>query len=412
MTAIREDLRAAFDAAVAAAHPSRILSQQLPPRPKGEAFVFAVGKAAVPMAEAVEADWGTESLNGLVVAPHGAEVDSSLRALSLATASHPYPDAPGAASATRLRTAVAAVPANAPVLFLLSGGASSLLLAVEGGPTPDVLQAGTRALLNGGADIHALNTVRRALSPLLGGSLAQICRGQMTTLAISDVVGDDPVSIGSGPTVPSPTGAMDALNLLRHYGALNPALEAWLQEQAQTQEQQRDFEADYRIIASGPLSLKAAEQHLCALGHDATITADAQVGLADDNALMLAERVRRRPAGRPQVWLMGGEVDVRVNGTGRGGRNVQFAARLAQALDGVPGWTFLGADTDGQDGNAPNAGAFCDSTSWARAREAGLDPDAMLAANDAHSLFEALGDALITGPTGTNVNDFRALALV
>ncbi len=408
MTAIREDLRAAFDAAVAAAHPSRILSQQLPPRPAGHAFVFAVGKAAVPMAEAVEAAWGADGLSGLVVAPHGADADASLKALEIATASHPYPDATGAVSASRLLAAVAAVPDGAPVLFLLSGGASSLLLAVEEGPAPEILKAGTRALLNGGADIHALNTVRRALSPLLGGGLAQACRGQITTLAISDVVGDDPISIGSGPTVPNPTGVAEALDLLGRYDALSAPLEDWLRAQPTVQA----FEADYRIIASGPLSLQAAQQALLSRGHDASITADAQVGLADDNALMLAERVRRRPAGRAQVWLMGGEVDVRVTGSGRGGRNVQFAARLAQALDGVPGWTFLGADTDGQDGNAPNAGAFCDSTSWARARAAGLDPDAMLAANDAHSLFEALDDALITGPTGTNVNDFRALALV
>ncbi|MGB1081605.1 MAG: glycerate kinase type-2 family protein [Alphaproteobacteria bacterium] len=408
MTAIREDLRHAFDAAVAAAHPSRILTQHLPPRPAGQAYVFAVGKAAVPMAEAVEAAWGSEGLNGLVVAPHGSAAASNLTALPVATASHPYPDERGAVSASRLLAAVAAVPAGAPVLFLLSGGASSLLLAVEDGPAPEVLQAGTRALLNGGADIHALNTVRRALSPLLGGGLAQACPGQVSTLAISDVVGDNPVSIGSGPTVQNPTGAAEALELLDRYDALSARLEDWLRAQPPVQA----FEADYRIIASGPLSLQAAEQALLARGHDASITADAQVGLADDNALMLAERVRRRPAGRAQVWLMGGEVDVRVTGSGRGGRNVQFAARLAQALDGVPGWTFLAADTDGQDGNAPNAGAFCDSTSWARARAAGLDPDAMLAANDAHSLFEALGDALITGPTGTNVNDFRALALV
>ncbi|MEC8154828.1 MAG: DUF4147 domain-containing protein, partial [Pseudomonadota bacterium] len=342
----------------AAAHPSRILTQHLPPRPAGQAYVFAVGKAAVPMAEAVEAAWGSEGLNGLVVAPHGSAAASNLTALPVATASHPYPDERGAVSASRLLAAVAAVPAGAPVLFLLSGGASSLLLAVEDGPAPEVLQAGTRALLNGGADIHALNTVRRALSPLLGGGLAQACLGQVSTLAISDVVGDNPVSIGSGPTVQNPTGAAEALELLDRYDALSARLEDWLRAQPPVQA----FEADYRIIASGPLSLQAAEQALLARGHDASITADAQVGLADDNALMLAERVRRRPAGRAQVWLMGGEVDVRVTGSGRGGRNVQFAARLAQALDGVPGWTFLAADTDGQDGNAPNAGAFCDST--------------------------------------------------
>ena len=300
MTAIREDLRAAFDAAVAAAHPSRILSQQLPPRPAGNAFVFAVGKAAVPMAEAVEATWGADGLSGLVVAPHGADADASLKALAVATASHPYPDTAGAVSASRLLAAVAAVPDGAPVLVLLSGGASSLLLAVEDGPAPEILKAGTRALLNGGADIHALNTVRRALSPLLGGGLAQACRGQITTLAISDVVGDDPISIGSGPTVPNPTGVTEALTLLDRYDALSAPLEDWLRAQPPVQA----FEADYRIIASGPLSLQAAEQALLSRGHDASISADAQVGSADDNALMLAERVRRRPAGRAQVGLV------------------------------------------------------------------------------------------------------------
>lgn len=402
---MRQLLEQAFHAAVEAAHPRKVLSSALPQRPAGEAYVFAAGKAAVPMAEEVERLWGG-ALTGLVVAPHGAEADSSLQSLRLATAAHPYPDRQGAASASLLMREMAAVPAGAEVLFLLSGGASSLLLAVAQGPAPTALQDATKALLNGGADIYALNTVRRMLSPLLGGGLAQLCPGRIRTVAISDVVGDDPVAIGSGPTVPNPTGKAEALALLRQYGGLTAEIEDWIAQQADP----AVFAPDYRILASGPLSLKAAEAALRSAGVDASITAAEQVGLADDNALLLAERVRRRPAGRAQVWLMGGEVDVVVRGSGRGGRNVQFAARLAQALDGVPGWTFLGADTDGQDGNAPNAGAFCDGGSWQRARDKGLNPDAFLDNNDAHSLFEHLGDAFITGPTGTNVNDFRALA--
>lgn len=400
---MRADLERSFWAAVDAAHPKKIIAANLPERPKGTAWVFAVGKAAGPMAEEVEALWG-EDLQGLVVAPHGSEV--SLKSLDVRTAAHPYPDEQGAASASALLRALQAVPEGEDVLFLLSGGASSLLLATEDGPRPDQLAQATKALLNGGADIHALNTVRRVLSPLLGGGAALACPGNLRTLAISDVVGDDPIAIGSGPTVANPTGSQEALDLLEQYGGGFPDISDWIRERQPT----GSLSSDYRIIASGPQSLQAAKALLRDLGHDATITADSQVGLADDNALMLAERIRRRPEGRAQIWLMGGEVDVLVKGRGRGGRNVQFAARLAQALDGVPGWQFLAADTDGQDGNAPNAGAFCDGTSWQRARSLGLDPDGMLDGNDAHSLFEAIGDAFITGPTGTNVNDFRALA--
>ena len=400
---MKSDLEHAFWAAVDAAHPQKIMAKNLPDRPAGTAYVFAVGKAAVPMSEAVEALWGGE-LSGMVVAPHGSV--ASLHSLTLKTAAHPYPDAEGAVSASALLAELRSVPANAPVLFLLSGGASSLLLATEEGPKPDQLKQATKALLNGGADIHALNTVRRVLSPLLGGGAAKACPGSLQTLAISDVVGDDPIAIGSGPTVANPTAPKEALELLEKFGGGTAEIKAWINQRQST----TDLASRYTIIASGPQSLEAAKAALIAKGHDATITADSQVGLADDNAMMLAERVRRRPHGRPQVWLMGGEVGVVVKGQGRGGRNVQFAARLAQALDGVPGWQFLAADTDGQDGNAPNAGAFCDGTSWQRARAQGLDPDAFLDNNDAHSLFEALDDAFITGPTGTNVNDFRALA--
>lgn len=400
---MKSDLERAFWAAVDAAHPQKIMAANLPNRPAGQVYVFAVGKAAVPMAAAVEAQWGGD-LQGMVVAPHGSE--TSLRALPLHTAAHPYPDEKGAASASALLASLRSVPKGAEVLFLLSGGASSLLLATEDGPSPEQLTRVTKALLNGGADIHALNTVRRVLSPLLGGGAALACPGNLQTLAISDVVGDDPIAIGSGPTVANPTGPREALALLEKYGAATPEVTTWISQRETT----RDLNNPYTIIASGPHSLKAAAAALIAMGHDATITADSQVGLADDNALMLAERVRRRPQGRPQIWLMGGEVDVVVKGQGRGGRNVQFAARLAQALDGVPGWQFLAADTDGQDGNAPNAGAFCDGTSWQRARSMGLEPDSFLNNNDAHSLFEKIGDAFITGPTGTNVNDFRALA--
>ena len=379
------------------------MAAHLPDRPANTPYVFAVGKAAGPMAEEVEALWG-DDIRGMVVAPHGTV--ASLKSLEWRSAAHPFPDAQGAASASALLRAITAVPPGADVLFLLSGGASSLLLATEEGPKPEALQQATKALLNGGADIHQLNTVRRVLSPLLGGGVAAACAGNLQTLAISDVVGDDPIAIGSGPTVANPTGAAEASALLQRYGGGSPDILAWIDQQKTAGE----IDSPYRIIASGPQSLKAAEVKLRSLGHDATITADSQVGLADDNALMLAERVRRRPEGRPQIWLMGGEVDVRVTGGGRGGRNVQFAARMAQALDGVPGWTFLAADTDGQDGNAPNAGAFCDGTTWARAL--GLDPDHFLDNNDTHSLFEALGDAFITGPTGTNVNDFRALCFI
>lgn len=381
------------------------MAAHLPDRPANTPYVFAVGKAAGPMAEQVEALWG-DDIRGMVVAPHGTV--ASLKSLEWRSAAHPFPDAQGAASASALLRALTAVPPWADVLFLLSGGASSLLLATEEGPKPEALQQATKALLNGGADIHQLNTVRRVLSPLLGGGAAAACAGNLQTLAISDVVGDDPIAIGSGPTVANPTGAAEASALLQRYGGGSPDILAWIDQQVTTGE----IDSPYRIIASGPQSLKAAEVKLRSLGHDATITADSQVGLADDNALMLAERVRRRPQGRPQIWLMGGEVDVRVTGGGRGGRNVQFAARMAQALDGVPGWTFLAADTDGQDGNAPNAGAFCDGTTWERARALGLDPDHFLDNNDTHSLFEALGDAFITGPTGTNVNDFRALCFI
>ena len=262
---MRTALEAAFWAAVEAAHPQKVLASALPKRPAGKAYVFAAGKAAVPMAEEVERQWGGD-LEGVVVAPHGGE--ASLSALTLATASHPYPDAAGARSASALFDKMSAVPAEADVLFLLSGGASSLLLATADGPAPDALQAATKALLNGGADIYALNTVRRMLSPLLGGGLAQACPGRIKTLAISDVVGDNPVAIGSGPTVPNPTGKAEALDLLRQYGGLTPEIEAWIEQQPDPVA----FEPDYQIIASGPLLSVFESNDLICLSSDLATT--------------------------------------------------------------------------------------------------------------------------------------------
>ncbi len=407
-------LRSLFDAAVAAANPVTAVVRNLPRRPKGRSVVIAVGKAAIPMAQAVEDHWDGP-LEGLAIAPHG--YGHALKRLSVVHASHPVPDQTSLAAAERALELAATLGPDDLLIALISGGASALMSK----PVPGISIAEkfglVKAVLKCGANIAELNCVRKQISAIKGGRLARAAgRARICTLALSDVPGDDPAVIGSGPTVPDPTRKKDALAILDRYRVPVPsAIKAWLDGP----DEDRAIlspETDTRVIVSAYESFNAARREAAALGLPALYLGDRLEGEARDvakvhAAIALEIATRGEPLAKPCLVLSGGETSVTVRGTGRGGRNVEFLLALAVALGGEKSLHALAADTDGIDGMEPIAGAVIAPDSLARARALGLDPVAMLANNDAHSLFEALGDQVVTGPTHTNVNDFRAILI-
>jgi hydroxypyruvate reductase len=409
-------LRRLFDAAVAAALPAGIVARHLPEPPKGRTIVLGAGKASAAMAKAVEEAWDGP-LEGLVVTRYGHGVPCER--IEIVEAAHPVPDAAGHAAAARmLEIALSAGPDDL-VLCLISGGGSALLaLPAEGIAFADK-QAVNAALLRSGADIAQMNTVRRHLSAIKGGWLAAAAHpARVVSLVISDVPGDDPAAIASGPTVADPTTFADAEAILARYGIDAPAsVRAHLaaaKEETPKPGDPRLAGAETRLIATPQLSLEAAAEVARAAGVTPLILGDALEGEAAEVGKVMAGVARAaatsgHPLPAPCVLLSGGETTVTVRGRGRGGRNVEFLLGLAVALNGQPGVWALAGDTDGIDGGGPAAGALVAPDTLARARGLGLDPRAMLAENDAHPLFEALGDAVVTGPTLTNVNDFRAI---
>jgi glycerate 2-kinase len=413
-------LRRLFDAAVAAADPLRCVPPALPEPPRGRTVVVGAGKAAAAMAMAVERHWpALRPLSGVVVTRYGHAGDHRPLRIVVREASHPVPDAAGEAAARALLAAVDGLTADDLVLCLISGGGSALLPAPLPGLTLADKQALTRQLLACGAPIDEINCVRKHLSAIKGGRLAAAAwPAPVVTLAISDVPGDDPAAIASGPTVGDPTTAADARRILERYRiAVPPAVRAVLADaSAETPKPDDPRFAGHRLrlIASNQMALEAAAACTKASGLAAFILGDGIEGEAREVARVHAAIARQiaargQPVAAPCLLLSGGETTVTVRGDGRGGRNAEFALAAAIALKGTPGVWVLAADTDGIDGVEDNAGAFVTPDTLARARAAGRNPAADLERNDAHGFFAATGDLLVTGPTRTNVNDFRAI---
>ncbi len=411
-------LRQMFDAAIASALPERCLPPHLPDPPRGRTVVVGAGKAAAAMARAVEDHW-PGPLEGLVVTRYGHRVDT--RRIEVVEAAHPVPDLAGREAAERILSGVRGLGADDLVLCLISGGGSALMALPAPGLSLHDKQAINRALLRCGANIGEMNCVRKHLSAIKGGRLAAAAApARVVTLLISDVPGDDPAVIASGPTVPDPTTFADACAILRKYDIREPRaaldhLEAAAEETPKPGDP-RLARCETRMIATPQLALEAAAAVARAAGVAPLILGDAIEGESRDVALVhagIARQVRRhgQPIPRPCVLLSGGETTVTVRGGGRGGRNVEFLLALAVALDGAPGVYALAGDTDGIDGAEERAGAVVAPDTLARAAALGIDAKVALADNDGHGFFEKLGDAVITGPTLTNVNDFRAILL-
>ena len=408
-----------FDAAVAAALPERIVPDRLPPRPKGRTVVVGAGKASAAMARAFEDAWDGE-VTGLVVTRYGHAV--ACERIEIVEAAHPVPDAAGQDAARRILDLVSNLTPDDLVVALISGGGSSLLALPADGLSLDDKQAVSKALLRSGATIQEMNAVRKHLSKIKGGRLAAAAHpAKVVALAISDVPGDDLSVIASGPTVPDPSTYQVARNILRRYGIEPPEsvrrhLEA-AEDETPKPNDPRLAGAETVLIATPMRSLEAAADAARAAGITPLILGDAIEGEAREVGVALAGIARSardhgHPLPAPCVLLSGGETTVTVKGEGRGGRNVECLLGLTVALAGDPGIHALMADTDGVDGAEEVAGAVIGPDTLKRARDLGRDPLADLDANDAHTLFEALGDQVVTGPTLTNVNDFRAVLVV
>lgn len=423
MTEPRALLRRMFDAAIDAAQPARCIPPQLPdPRAvRGRIVVIGAGKASAEMARVVEQAWAGSGvpLTGLVVTRYG--YGAACTQVEIVEAAHPVPDAAGLAAAQRMLQRVAGLRADDLVLCLISGGGSALLPLPLPGLTLDDKQALNRALLASGASINEMNCVRRHLSAIKGGRLAAACHpAQVLTLALSDVPGDDPINIASGPTVADPTTCADALAIVRRYGiALPPHVQAVLDSgrgESIKPGDARLARSALRLVATPYRSLEAAAEVARAAGVTPLILGDSIEGEARDVGKVLGGIARSAalhgaPAAAPCVLLSGGETTVTVRGGGRGGRNVEFALSLALSLDGLPGVWALAGDTDGVDGAEEVAGAVITPDTLARAWSLRLLPSDRLADNDGHGFFAALDDQVITGPTRTNVNDFRAILI-
>jgi hydroxypyruvate reductase len=403
-----------FEAAVAAADPGHCLPAWLPPPPKGRTVVIGAGKAAAAMAAAVEDHW-SGALSGLVITRYGHAVQT--RQVEVIEAAHPVPDAEGVRATARLLDCLQGLSADDLVLCLLSGGGSALLTAPPPGVSLDDKRFVVRALLRSGAPISHINCVRKHLSLVKGGRLRQAAGpARFVTLAISDVPGDDPAIIASGPTVADTTTSADARAILLRYGVDAPSsVRAWLADPASESPVLASADPrDYRLIAAPGLSLDAAAEVARRSGYQPVILGDAIEGEARDVARAHAALARCLSSGieagaQPYALISGGETTVTVVGAGRGGRNTEYLLALGAALDGAPGIHALAADTDGVDGVEDNAGAILDPGSLARGEQAGMGAQAYLANNDAYGFFAAIGGLVFTGPTRTNVNDFRVI---
>lgn len=413
-----ELLRDLFDAAVAAAQAEVALPPHLPEPPKGRTIVIGAGKASAAMAKALENHW-QGPLGGLVVTRYG--YNTPCKHIDIVEAGHPVPDAAGERAAAQILAAVRGLGQDDLVICLISGGGSALLSLPAAGLTLADKQAVNKALLKSGATISEMNCVRKHLSAIKGGQLAAACApARVVSLLISDVPEDDPAVIASGPTVADPTTFADALAIMQKYGIEEPnaALDHLRLAKTETPKpNDRRLAHCETILAARPqTSLQAAARVAGQAGYTPLILADSIEGEARDVALVhaaIAKQVTRygQPVAPPCVLLTGGETTVTVRGNGRGGRNAEFALALAVALDSVPGVFAIACDTDGIDGTEDNAGAIVTPDTLERAETSGLNAKHSLANNDGYSFFQAIDDLVISGPTLTNVNDFRAILI-
>jgi len=417
----REFLRALFDRAVAAALPERVVPGHLPQPPKGRTIVLGAGKGSAAMAKAVEDHWPADApLSGLVVTRYGHRVPC--KRIEIVEASHPVPDAAGTDAARRILALAKTAGPDDLVLCLISGGGSALLALPADGLTLADKQAVNRALLSSGATISEMNAVRKHLSAIKGGRLAAAAYpARVVTLLLSDVPGDDPSTISSGPTVADPSTFAEARAVLARYAIVPPpAVAAHLaaaKDETPKPGDPRLAGVIATIVASPRASLEAAAESARAADIAPLILGDAIEGEARAvgramAATALAIRTGSGPVKAPVVLLSGGETTVTVVGKGRGGRNGEFLAGLALGLNGASGIFAFAGDTDGIDGSEDNAGAMVAPDMLARAKAQGLDLEAALAQNNVYPFFAALGDLVVTGPTLTNVNDFRAILIL
>jgi glycerate 2-kinase len=402
-----------FEAAIAAADPAEALAAHLPAKPKGRTVVIGAGKGAAQLAAAFEAQWGGP-VEGVVVTRYGYGCATSH--VKVIEAAHPVPDAAGLAAGEALASAVSGLTDDDLVVALITGGGSALLPSPPDGFTLEDEQALNASLLASGAPISAMNAIRKHFSGLKGGRLAALAHpARVVSLIVSDVPGDDPAEVASGPTVPNATDPEAALAAAKAYGiALPERIAAHIAAHPAPMPDDSCFARnEVHVIASAAKSLEAAAALAEAEGLAAVILSDSIEGEAREVAKMHAAMAREvatkhRPFAPQVLLLSGGETTVTLKGSGRGGRNSEFLLSLAMGVEGLD-VAAMAADTDGIDGSEDNAGAFADGTTAARLRAAGRDPAADLAGNDAYSAFEALGDLFAPGPTGTNVNDFRAI---
>ncbi|AKU23412.1 glycerate kinase [Massilia sp. MB5] len=409
-------LRQLFDAAVQAVDPLHIIAGHLPPAPKGRTIVIGAGKAAARMAQGVEQHW-PGALSGLVVTRYGHGAPT--RQIEVVEAGHPVPDDAAHDAALRMLDLVHGLTADDLVLCLMSGGGSALLSLPAPGLSVQEKREVHRALLTCGAPIDEMNCVRKHLSAIKGGRLALACApARVFTLVLSDVPGDDPAVVASGPTLADASTAADALRILQKYAIpVSPAVQALLGDPARETPKPGDARLAGHgavVIATAQQALEAAAQAARAAGYAPLILSNSMEGEAREVAIVHASLARQarlhgQPLAPPCVILSGGETSVTVRGQGRGGRNAEFLLALAIALKGLSGVHAIACDTDGIDGTEDNAGALLAPDTLARALGLGLDPAALLADNDGYSFFAALDDLLLTGPTRTNVNDFRAI---
>jgi hydroxypyruvate reductase len=406
-----------FRAATTSALPASCVPPHLPPAPKGRTVVVGAGKAAASMARAVEENW-QGPISGLVVTRYGHNVPCER--IEVVEASHPVPDAAGEEAARRILELASSLGPDDLLLCLISGGGSALMALPAPGLTMADKQAVSKALLKSGASITEMNCVRKHLSAIKGGRLAVATKAQLVSLVISDVPGDDPSAIASGPTVPDPTTFADALAIVEKYDIQPPeSVMRHLREGKDETPKPGDprlSNARMVMVATPQMALESAAEVARKAGYETVILGNAIEGEAREVAMVHAGITRQvlqhgQPGRAPCVLLSGGETTVTVRGQGRGGRNAEFLLALTVALDGVERVYALAADTDGVDGTEDNAGAITSPDTLARAAAKGLNAKEYLRNNDGYSFFSGLGDLVITGPTLTNVNDFRAIII-
>ena len=417
----KELLLESFRAAVAAADPLKILPAHLPPPPAGRTLVLGAGKAAASMALAVEQHWpGSAPLDGLVITRyrHGLLTNR----VKIVEAGHPIPDESGEKAARECLRLAKSLGPDDLLLALVSGGGSALLSVPVDGITMDELKATTKELLRCGAPIQDMNTVRKHLSAIQGGRLAAATKARVLALVVSDVTGDDPTHIASGPCAPDPSTYQDALDVIARYSVKAPKnVVDFLERGARGEIPESPkpgnkvfARVENRVIATAQQSLQAAARYFAGQGITPAILGDSVTGEASEVAKVygaLARQIRRHgePFKSPVALISGGECTVTVRGKGRGGRCSEFLLGLAIDLAGLPDVHALAADTDGIDGTEDNAGAYLAPESLPRAESTGLSAKRLAANNDSYSFFSVLGDLVVTGPTRTNVNDYRVI---